>query len=518
VAPNDAQKINASAYYLDRHIGNGEAERTALRTDSMSWSYRELLVQVKVAARTLGSVGVKPGDRIVLIHPDGPQAVAFLFAAMRIGAAPAPIPTQLTDEEFSFICRDCEPAAVIVDSARAERVARLTTRLSAPPRIIVSDDDQRNPPADSALSEGDDPPPVLVDPDHIALLQYTSGSTGTPKGVVHLHRGLLALPAAFGNRLALTHSDTCYSTAKLSFGYGLGNSVFFPMAAGASTYLRAAPSDPLGVLQAIHSAQPTVVFAGPTLYAAIAAIPDAAGTFALSSVRLYVSAGDMLSAVLFDRWEKKFGHRILDGLGSTECLHIFISAEPSKQIAGQLGTVIAPYQARLVDDAGEVLERGSTGLLEVKGPATFARYWNLPVQTEATLKHGWVRTGDVLYHSHEGNFSYVGRDDDMFKVNEMKVSPVEIEHVLNSHPAVAECAVVGRPDRRGLPSVCAFVRLTEGCQRSTELERDLRATVRHTLSPHKVPKAFEFVTELPRTSTGKLTRHMLRAEPLTTST
>ncbi len=511
MAPSDTQKVNASLYYLDRHVTNGDASRTALRTEATSWTYGQLLDRVKSAARTLLSAAVKPGDRVILIHPDDPHTVAFLLAAMRIGAAPAPIPTQLTDDELAFIWDDCDPAAVIVDSARAQRVRDLANRTSAAPAIIVPDDEQRNPPAEP------DTPPVLVDPNAIALLQYTSGSTGTPKGVVHLHRGLLALPEGFASRLALTPNDICYSAAKLSFGYGLGNSVFFPLAAGASTYLRGATSDPLGVLQAIHSAQPTVVFAGPTLYAAIAAIPDAASAFALSSVRLYVSAGDMLSAALFDRWEKNFGHRILDGLGSTECLHIFMSADPSKATAGQLGRPIAPYEARLVDDDGQVLERASTGLLEVKGPANFARYWNLPAQTKATLKDGWVRTGDVLHLSHDGQFSYVGRGDDIFKVNELKVSPAEIEHVLNAHPAVAESAVVGRPDSRGLPSVCAFLRLADGHQQTAQLERELRASVRNTLSAHKVPKTLAFVTALPRTSTGKLTRHMLRTEPLTTS-
>lgn len=510
MASDDTKKINASLYYLDRHVANGDASRTALRTDTTPWTYGQLLEQVKSAAQILLGAAVKPGDRVILIHPDDPHAVAFLLAAMRIGAAPAPIPTQLTDDELAFIWDDCHPTAVIVDSILAQRVRDLANRTSAAPAIIVPDDEQRN------FTTEHDTPPVLVDPNTIALLQYTSGSTGTPKGVVHLHRGLLALPEGFASRLALTPNDTCYSAAKLSFGYGLGNSVFFPLAAGATTYLRGAPSDPLGVLQAIQSAQPTVVFAGPTLYSAIAAIPNAASAFALSSVRLYVSAGDMLSAALFERWEKTFGHRILDGLGSTECLHIYMAAHPSRATAGKLGGPIAPYQARLVDDAGQALEHANTGLLEVKGPANFACYWNRPAQTEATLKDGWVRTGDVLHRDDDGHFSYVGRRDDIFKVHELKVSPVEVEQVLNAHPAVAESAVIGRPDSRGIPSVCAFLRLVDGHQQTNQLERELRASVRNTLSAHKVPKAFEFVTALPRTSTGKLTRHMLRTELLST--
>jgi len=502
----DSAPVNASAYYLDRHIEDGDADRTAIKTEDESWTYGELLDQVKRAGGTLRNAGVSRGDRVVLMHPDAPQAVAFLLAAMRIGAAPAPIPTQLTQDEVTFICNDCRPAAAVVDSSCAERMLGAREQLASTMAIIGTDQPQGDP--RYAAHVDDVAELVLVERDELALIQYTSGSTGSPKGVVHLHRGLLALPAGFGARLALTDGDICYSAAKLSFGYGLGNSVLFPMAAGATTFLRAAPSDPLGVLQAIQKAQPTVVFGGPSLYGAIAAIRGVKLDFA--SVRLYVSAGDALSVQLFETWQDRFSHQILDGLGSTECLHIFMSAEPGEAIGGEIGSAIPPYEARLVDDDGATLPAGSTGLLEVRGPANFDRYWNRPEQTEETIRDGWVRTGDILHQNLDGVFSYVGRHDDVFMVREMKVAPVEIEQILADHPAVAECAVVGRPDRSGFPSVCAFIRLAEGSQASHDLEQGLRELVRGSLSPHKVPKTFEFVQTLPRTSTGKLTRHTLR--------
>ncbi len=502
----DSTPVNASAYYLDRHIEAGDGDRTAIRTESESWTYAQLLEHVKRAAARLHDAGVSRGDRVVLMHADAPQAVAYLLAAMRIGAGPAPIPTQLTQDEVAFICNDCTPAAAVIDSACAERVSAVREQLASTMAIVVTDQPQGDQEDAAPTDEAVDP--VLVGPDELALIQYTSGSTGSPKGVVHLHRGLLALPAGFGARLALTDRDVCYSAAKLSFGYGLGNSVLFPMAAGATAFLRAEPSDPLGVLKAIEKARPTVVFGGPTLYGAIVSIRGAKLSF--DSVRLYVSAGDVLSAQLFDTWQERFSHQILDGLGSTECLHIFIAAEPGKAVGGKIGRAIPPYEARLVEDDGTILPAGSTGLLEVKGPANFDRYWNRPKQTEETIREGWVRTGDVLHQDRDGIFSYVGRHDDVFMVRELKVAPAEIEQILAEHLAVAECAVVGRPDRSGFPSVCAFIRLADGWQASRELEQELREQVRGTLSPHKVPKAFEFVESLPRTSTGKLTRHTLR--------
>jgi acyl-coenzyme A synthetase/AMP-(fatty) acid ligase len=419
-----------------------------------------------------------------------------------------PIATQLTGNELALICKDCGPAAAVTDSRYAERTRQTAKELGSRFAIIVTDEVDRELQSASAP----DAPLILVDPKDIALLQYTSGSTGSSKGVVHLHSGLIALPAGFGARLALTHTDICYSAAKLSFGYGLGNSVFFPMAAGATAFLRAAPSDPLSVFKTIHVARPTIVFAGPTLYRAMIAIRGAERTFDLSSVRLYVSAGDVLSARVFATWQKRFAHRILDGLGSTECLHIFMSATAADATASEVGTVIPPYEVRLRDDEGQTLPPGRTGELEVKGPANFTRYWNQPAQTALTLRDGWVRTGDVLHQHPGGTFTYIGRRDDIFKVREMKVSPVEIEHVLVAHPAVADCAIAARPDSRGHPSVCAFICLAQGWQGTNELEQTLRKWTLRTLPPHKVPKSFEFVAALPRTSTGKLTRHTLTTE------
>jgi benzoate-CoA ligase family protein len=510
-------KVNAVEHYLNRQVMAGRSSQIVFLTPDSACTYGELLEQVQRASRVLHDAGVRHGDRVVIMLPDCPMAVAFLLGAIAIGAVPAPIPPHLHEKEHAFICADCEPRVGVVDGGHAESMARIRTTTAWPKAIFVTgvgatEGDLMS--VDAALAGADRQEPILMSPDDMALVQYTSGSTGRPKGVVHLHRGLLALPAGFGRRLALCETDLCYSAAKLSFGYGLGNSVFFPLDAGAAAFLRPAPSDPLGVLEAIQTAGPTVVFAGPTLYGLIAAIRGAEKAYDLSSVRLYVSAGDALSASLFRSWQRSFGHEILDGLGSTECLHIFIAGRRGALRPGCLGEVIPPYEARLVNDDGGPAPLGEAGHLEVKGPANGARYWNRPHETGMTTVDGWIRTGDLLVREADGSFRYLGRDDDVLKVRELKVSPMEIEERLNAHPAVIESAVVGLVDTHGLTVICAFVRVAPGQPPGPPLARELRASLRAWLSPHKLPQVFEFVDALPRSSTGKLARYRLRDRTL----
>ncbi len=528
-----ATRVNAVDRYLTRHIDAGRAGQRALVAGDATWTYGALHEQVQRAAWVLREMGVARGERVMILLPDSPIAVAFLLGAIAVGAAPAAIPTQMREAEHAFICSDCEPRVAIVDAAHARRMVKVRAASGWPREILLAggaatageedplDGDQTPVQNDfprglvtvnDALARAELAETVPVNRDDMALLQYTSGSTGRPKGVVHLHRGLLALPDGFGARLALRDTDLCYSTAKLSFGYGMGNSVFFPLAAGAAVLLRGAPSDPLGVLATIDAARPTVVFSGPTLYGAIAAIRGAERAFDLSGVRLYVSAGDVLSAALFRRWRERFGREILDGLGSTECLHIFIAGRVGSLRAGRVGEAVAPYRVRLVDDDGRTVQPGVAGHLEVSGPSNGARYWNRAQETETTMAGGWIRTGDLLEWDPDAGFRYLGRSDDVFKVRELKVSPVEVEELLNLHPAVAESAVVGRADANGLTEVCAFVRPAPGCEPGPELARELRTELRERLAPHKLPRAFEFVEALPRTSTGKLARHALRAK------
>lgn len=504
---------NAAVFYVDRHVEEGRAALPALRTLEQEWTYGELLEQVQRAGFMLCAAGVRPLDRVALVLHDTLPAAAVALAAIRIGAIPMPLHTRLSDEEYAFICQDSQPRAVVAGVEHVERM-RQARALTGWPETIVSLDGgaaERDVfPAQPALASGGRSDPAPTGPDDLALMQYTSGSTGKPKAVVHLHRGLLALPQGFGRRLALRAGDLCFSAAKLFFGYGFGNSLLFPLAAGVPALLRAEPSDPLGVLQTIAAARPTVVFAGPALYTALLAARAAGVDCDTSGVRLWVSAGEALETALFERWEDAFGQPLLDGLGSTECLHVFVAGEPGDLRAGRIGTVVPPYELCLLDEAGAPVAPGEPGHVHVRGPATASRYWNRPAATRETMVGGWIRTGDLLRRHADGAFSYVGRSDDVFKVHGMKIAPLEIEMRLNAHAAVAESAVVPVTDRAGLTVACAFVRLADGWSPTAQLARALRAHARAALSPHKVPRHVRFVEDLPRNGTGKLNRRRLR--------
>jgi len=517
---------NATAWYLERHLTQGRGRRPALWSGERTWSYGELYEQAQRAGAMLLAAGARRGERVVVILPDSLETAAVVFGAMHVGAIAAPVATLLSERELAFVCDDARPHVVVATADRVPTLLAIRQQVGWPQTIVAFGDE--DPPhgepvirAAEAMA-GIDLAGVAATapcgPDDVALLQYTSGSTGRPKAVVHLHRGLLALPEGFGRRLALEEADRCYSAAKLSFGYGFGNSLLFPLAVGASAFLRAEPSEPVAVLETIAAQRPTVFFGGPALYNALLAAHDERDPFDLSSLRLCVSAGEALEPALFRRWQATFGLPILDGLGSTECLHVFVSGELGALRAGSLGTVVPPYELRLLDERGAEVGSGTPGHVHVRGPAAGVRYWERPERTAATMRDGWIRTGDVMERAHDGTLAYVGRSDDVFKVRGMKVAPLEIEACLNAHPAVAESAVTPVDDRSGLTIACAYVRVAPPAEPTRDLVRALKAHARRQLSPHKVPRLVRFVEALPRTGTGKLSRRGVAALAASTTT
>ena len=514
---------NATAFYLERHLTEGRAQQPALLAGERTWSYGELFEQTRRAGAMLRSAGARKGERVVVLLPDTPEAAAIVFGAMHVGAIPAPIHTRLSEDELAFVCEDAQPCLAVTTTDRVAALLAIRERTGWPETVVAfgGQAPTGEPVLDAAeaIASAEPAEAAPCGPEDPALLQYTSGSTGRPKAVVHLHRGLLALPEGFGRRLALTEDDLCYSAAKLSFGYGFGNSLLFPLAAGASALLRAEPTEPVGVLETIAARRPTVFFGGPSLYTALLAVQDPRDPHDTSSLRLCVSAGEALEAGLFRRWQAVFGLPILDGLGSTECLHIFASGDPSDELRpGSLGTVVAPYELRLLDDHGAEVDPGRPGHVHVRGPANGVGYWGRPEATEATMRDGWTRTGDLMRRAEDGSLVFVGRSDDVFKVRGMKIAPLEIEACLAAHPAVAECAVSPVVDRNGLTIACAWVRVAPTEEPGRELSRALKAHARAQLSSHKVPRLVRFIDALPRTETGKLNRRGVAALAASTTT
>ncbi|HYY87410.1 MAG TPA: benzoate-CoA ligase family protein, partial [Chloroflexota bacterium] len=344
--------------------------------------------------------------------------------------------------------------------------------------------------------------------DDAAFWLYSSGSTGFPKGCVHLHHDMLVCTELYAKGvLGITERDRCFSVAKLFFAYGLGNALYFPFAVGATSILLAGPPTPQNVFDVVDRHRPTLFFSVPTSYGMLLAQERAAD---FSSVRYGVSAGEALPQALFERFKQRFGVEILDGIGSTEILHIFISNQPGAIRPGSSGRLVAGYEAKLLDDDGQPLPQGEIGNLLIKGDSTCATYWNKHEKTKDTIEGHWIRTGDKYSQDAEGFFWYAGRGDDMLKVGGIWVSPVEVENALVEHDAVLECGVVGRQDHDQLVKPMAYVVLRDGVQGSTELSRELQDFVRSRLADYKRPRWVEFVPELPKTATGKTQRFKLR--------
>jgi benzoate-CoA ligase family protein len=348
-----------------------------------------------------------------------------------------------------------------------------------------------------------------------ALILYTSGSTGTPKGVLHLHGAIPATVANYSeNVLKLGTGDRLYSASRLFFAYGLGNSLSFPMAGGATVILDPERATPDRAARILEEQMPTVFFGVPSLYNALIDLKRSGAAIDTTSLRLCVSAGEALPARIVEDWGREFGLPILDGIGSTEMLHIFISNREGEVVAGSSGREVEGYEARLIDEQGGDVPSGEPGNLWVKGESATAGYWNRPDLTASTVREGWVKTGDLYSKDSAGYFYHTGRSDDCFKVKGLWVSPIEVESALLAHPAVVEAAVVGATDERGLATARAFVVIRQDIDREA-LGGELEGFLRSRLPQHKVPSQILFLGELPRTATGKVQRYKLRTEART---
>jgi len=506
--------MNAADLFVDENLRRGREGKVAVYYQDREITYARVGELVNRTGNGLRELGVRMEERVMLLLVDCPEFVYAFFGAIKIGAVPVPVNTMLKPHDYEYLVNDSRGRVLVVSEALLAQIEPVRSRLRYVRHIVVVG--RTGQPRDTgfedmvrAASAELDPEPMSKDDPCFWL--YSSGTTGFPKGAVHLQHDMVYCAELFGKQvLGLTEMDRTFSVAKLFFAYGLGNSLYFPFRVGASTVLYPGKPDPVVHFETIERRRPTVFFAVPTAYAAMLALPDAERKYDTSSLRLCVSAGEMLPAALWERWQERFGTEILDGIGSTEVLHIFISNRPGRCKAGSSGELVPGYDARIVDSDGAPVPRGQVGDLLVKGESTCALYWNQHAKTKSTMEGDWIRTGDKYIRDEDGYFWYQGRSDDMLKVGGIWVSPVEIESALVAHPAVLECGVVGAEDADQLVKPKAYVVLKSGHPDSAETARELQAFVRERLAAYKYPRWVEFVSELPKTATGKIQRFKLR--------
>ena len=506
-------RFNAATHFLDRHVVEGHGARTAFRFAGRDVSYGEIALRANRLGHALLARDVQIEQRVLLALPDRPEFAETFWGAMKIGAVPIPVSDALPAEELAFLLQDSRARAVIASDTAATEILRIRAQCPALESVIVVGGRRRGALDYERLLEKASPELAAADTsrDDVALWLYTSGSTGRPKAAVHLHHHLVHAAELVGRRtFGIAADDVVFSASKLHFAFGLGNSLYFPALVGATAVLVPERLEAEGVFELIQAERPTVLFAVATIYRRLLQVEGAERRFDLSSLRLCVSSGEALPAAIFHAWKSRFGHELLDVVGSTEALHDYIANRPGEARPGSSGRVIPGYEARLVDDQDRPVAPGFVGQLLIKGDSTAACYWNRRERTRATMQGEWLRTGDMFYQDADGYFYFSGRQDDMLKVGGMWVSPVEIEACLGEHPAVLEAAVVGRGDADGLTKAHAFCVLRDGHPGTEALVAELQALVRKRLAGYKSPRWVDFVADLPRTSTGKIQRFALR--------
>jgi benzoate-CoA ligase family protein len=511
--------FNASSYFVDRHIDEGRGEAIAIECDDERITYRDLQESVNRFGSVLrDELGVRPEERVLLLTLDGPEMVYAFFGAIKIGAVPVPLNTIWTTADYDYVLRDARPHVLIVSAPLVPRLG--ASPLTAYPWVrhigVVGGEAEGGTALAPLLERAS--PRLEAEPtscDATAFWLYSSGSTGRPKGCVHLQHDMRVCAESYAQGiLRIAPTDRCFSVAKLFFAYGLGNGMYFPFSVGATTVLWPGAVTPSIVYRIIERYRPTLFFSVPTHYAMLLTHREEGREPDLSSIRCAVSAGESLPPAIFERFRSRFGIEILDGIGSTEVLHIFISNRPGRVKPGSSGEIVPGYEARLVDETGAPVEAGAIGTLLIRGDSTCAYYWNNHEQTKDTIAGHWIHTGDKYHVDEEGFYFFAGRSDDMIKVGGIWVSPTEVEAVLLEHRAVQACGVAGKPDADGLVKAAAFVVTAPGVRGSAELAAELQQLVRERLAEYKRPRWVEFVDALPTTATGKIQRFRLRQMPL----
>lgn len=502
--------FNAASDLLDHNIAAGRGDKPAIIDQHGTTTYSELADRVDRTAGALARLGVRRESRVLLCLLDTADFPTVFLGAIKAGIVPVPLNTLLKADEYRWILDNSRAEAVFVSGELADEWREIAS--GAPHVRFFSSECGPWPLLDSLIA---DAAPVgeavRTHRDDVAFWLYTSGSTGRPKAAMHLQSSMRLTANLFGLGLAgFQENDVVLSVAKQFFAYGLGNAISFPYAAGATTVLLKERATPAAIGELVRRHGVSILCGVPTFFAGWLASPDTPRRGEAVALRLATSAGESLPAHLGEEFKHRYGVDILDGLGSTEMLHIFLAQRPGQIRYGCTGRPVPGYELRIVDDNSEPVGAGQLGELQVRGPTAAVGYWRNRLKSIGTFQGEWTRTGDKYSCDSEGWYFYGGRGDDMLKVGGIYVSPAEVEEALARHEAVLECAVVGAPDEDGLTKPRAHVVLRPPHRPSSELEAALKSHVKNLLAPYKYPRWVVFTEELPKTATGKIQRFLLR--------
>lgn len=514
-APDLPDQFNVVTALVDSHLAEGRAGKPAILCGDETITYRQLHENVNRVGNALRGLGVQIEQRVATLLPDCPEVVYVFLGAMKIGAVSIPLNTMLGAKDYQHLLNDCRARVLVVAPALLQHVMAVREHLKYLEHIVVAGDGHEGPLILSELMAKASPELEAAETsrDDSAFWLYSSGTTGGSKAAIHLHHDIIHAADLYAqDTIGLKESDLSFSSAKTFFAYGLGNGLYFPLRMGGTTVLLPQRPLPEVIFNTIDRFQPTVFYSVPTSYANMLHYAEKTGLKSLGRVRMCVSAGELLPGALYEKWMERFGVEIVDGIGSTEILHIYISNRPGQVRPGSTGKIVPGFEARIVDDQGREVPVGQTGTLLVKGESIAAGYWNQHELTKSVFQGEWINTRDKFRVDEEGYFWYGGRTDDMFKVSGMMVFPSDVETVLQHHPAVIESAVVGVPDQDGLTKVQAYVVLKDHHQPSEELVRELQLFVKANAMPHKYPRSILFVKDLPKTANGKIQRFKLREQ------
>jgi benzoate-CoA ligase len=507
------RSYNAAHDLIESNLAAGRGAKLAYIDDAGSYSYGELAGRINRCANALRGLGLEQEQRVLLCHLDTIDFPSVFLGAIKAGIVPVAVNTLLTTADYEYMLRDSRARALVVSAPLLPGFAPLLDRMPHLKHVVVSGGDAgpHRSLAKLMAQAGTSFAPADTTRDDACFWLYSSGSTGAPKGTVHVHSSLRLTGELFAKPVVgIREDDVVFSTAKLFFAYGLGNAMTFPLVAGATTVLMAERPTPAAVFKRLVERKPTVFCGVPTLFAAMLASPELPRR-AEVAMRVCTSAGEALPADIGRRFTEHFGVEILDGLGSTEMLHVYLSNRPGEVRYGTTGVPVPGYELRIVDDEGGPVPQGEVGELQISGPTAAMGYWNNLEKSRSTFQGRWTRSGDKYSIDADGRYVYAGRSDDMLKVSGIYVSPIEVEAALITHPAVLEAAVVAKEDDARLVKPLAYVVLKPGHERTPALAEALQQHVKSQLAPYKYPRWIEFIDELPKTATGKIQRFKLRA-------